>query len=191
MSLKLSYPIVTAAVLAVGAITPFPAQAWNLICGVSINLMAAADGDRKWDADSFAIKGMGLYYLAVSDLQRLQLNSDGSVSNPAVMDGSEASSERAIKTLGESVEAYANALKIAEEVGLGDEKGLGLLNALLNQTKRLHGQLENGNLPELKEFHATTKAVMQYTQYGVELSNKHLRDGLEGHGEGGQKFKLE
>lgn len=167
-----------------------PARAWNLICGVSVDLQTA-NSEVKWDADSYAIQGMGTYYLAVSDLQRLQLNTDGTFVNPAPLGGDGRATDRALSYLDESVSSYEAALKIAEENGLGDEKGLGLLRSLAEQTTSLRNKMADNVLPELSDFHATTGLVMEYTAYGIELSNKHLEGGLEGHGMGGAQYRIE
>lgn len=169
-------------------LTPVPSLAWNLICGVSIGLqVASVDTEKKWDADSYAIKGMGMYYLAISDLQRIQINAD-SVVNPNTLSGEGSSIDEAIKYLGESQSNFTEALDMAKSLGLGDDKGLGYLTQLIERTQSLKAQLEANSLPNLDEIHETTSLVVSYTQYGMELSMKHLEMGVSGHGKGGVKF---
>lgn len=178
------------AVAATVTFSPVPAQAWNLICGISVGL-SVSDAKRKWDADSYANKGMGLFYMAISDLQRLQLNEDGTVENPTVLDGDERSSDRALRYLSESVDSYERALEIASQEGLGDERGLTMLRSLAEQTAAMRNQLADNTLPEVTAFHTTTQLLMEYTQYGIELSNHHLEMGMAGHAEGGSRFRLD
>lgn len=170
------------------ALAPQASNAWNLICGVSIRKVDNPDAQQKWDADSYALKGISNYFYAVSELQRLELFDDGTVGVPRSLFRETSAIEEAIQALAASSQNFSRALEIANANELGDDTGLGLLAVMQEQTTAMAAQLQNGELPNLEEFHAITGAVVAFTQHGVTLSNEHLNMGLSGHGAGGDQF---
>jgi hypothetical protein len=182
--------IATVAVLACYVGATDPVKAWNLVCGVSIN-MAAKENDRKWDADSSALYGISHFYAAVAELQRLQLNNDKSFTNPTSQLSDKSATEQSTIDLKKSVDAFSRGLKLAEEYNLGDEKGLKLLKALVEGTTKLYETIEYKRvLPTLTDVQAVSKNINEFTAYGIELSQKHLGMSMRGHGIGGAEYKI-
>jgi hypothetical protein len=169
-----------------------PVHAWNLVCGVSINMAARAEG-KKWDADSHALLGIAHFFTAVSELQRLELNEDGTFKNPASIESrGQAATERAIDELEESHTNFEAALGYARQYKLGDDKGLGLLKDLQSGVAGLIEDMRYAShLPKLEDVQDIVLKISEYNAHGIELSKQHLTAHLHGHGEGGEKYRIE
>ncbi|ANL84616.1 hypothetical protein [Rhizobium phaseoli] len=167
-----------------------PANAWNIICGVSINLQAS-DNNRKWDADSSALYGVSHFYAAVAEMQRLQLRDDKTFANPPSQRSDKTAIEQAAIELKNSSDAFGRSLKLAQAYNLGDEKGLALLKRLSEGVTKLYETIEfDRALPTLSSLQAVAKDINEFTAYGIELSNKHLGMKMPGHGSGGSDYKI-
>lgn len=170
-------------------ITAAPAKAWNLICGVSIGLMADIPVENKWNADSNSLYGVSHFYAAVAELQRIQINDDNTFVDPVSDRFDRTATAQAAIELKNSVDSFTEGLAIAEQYNLGDEKGLGLLKSLIDGTTNLYETIESRKtLPTLGEVQAVALNISEFTAYGIELSNQHLGMGMQGHGVGGSDY---
>jgi hypothetical protein len=167
------------------------ALAWNIICGVSIALDKATD-QTKWDADSRALRGLSFFYLGASELQRLNLNNDGTFTNPDSLSAKGTSAtEAAAQALKNSVEEFTNSIELAKKLNLGDKKGLALLNSLNDGVTGFYKDITVAkHLPTLTDLQKISKTANEYVTYGIELSQNHLHIALPGHGEGGPSFNI-
>lgn len=175
------------------ALSNAPAMAWNIICGVSVlKVVTPADNSQKWEADSQALYGISKYFDSVAELQRLDLNPDGSFSDPVSNEKSGVGAlSAATSSLAQSSDYFANALRIAKENGLGDEKGLQLLTTLQENTAALHSTISTQkHLPELEQLQAIALTIAEYNLHGIELSKQHLDGHYHGHAQGGEAFVI-
>ena len=191
-----SKPIATALLTLVVAV-PSVSYAWNIICGISVGMVQESFAEisgKKWEADSHALRGIGLFYLAVSELQRIELPNKEDVKGDVIVPNSlwhqdTPSTSEAIKLLAGSANEVERSLVLAKEYGLGDDKGLTLLSQLqesLNSSRQVMS--DEGKLPDLKTMHNIARAINEYVEHGITLSVNHLGKGLEGHGTGGIQF---
>lgn len=167
--------------------------AWNIVCGVSILNSAIPENvlEKKWDADSYALKGISYYFMAISEMQRISLNDDGTFSAPQSFTGQGDVLKNAGDYLIQSKESFSNALDTARKMNLGDEKGLGLLNGILQSVDKIESELrDKKHLPSLDELQNLVVMINEYNMHGIELSKMHLGKHLAGHGVGGEKYKI-
>lgn len=191
------------AILIVILIVPHVSHAWNIVCGISISSFIASDesdeqrmkayndiGQIKWEADAHALRGIAFYYLAISELQRLEIQENDRVDIPqSLWQKDMLSTDQAVIFFSQSAAEFNQALEIANEYKLGDENGLGLLQKLHGGVAAFHDTMNSKNiLPDLSELQNTASVIGEYVQHGVELSNMHLEFGLLGHGKGGVPY---
>lgn len=99
--------------------------------------------------------------------------------------------DAAITAFHRSHSEFSEALDIAKNAGLGDDKGLGLLTKLRDQVGAIDDVMaKQKTLPTLTEVQAVATLANEYTAHGIELGKKHLKEGLPGHGEGGSAYKI-
>ena len=165
---------------------PSISYAWNIICGISVGRLSgdisvyAEIGPIKWDADSRALRGISLYYLAVSELQRLDFQNE-TLSIPMSLADSEVSTiEQAGILLSQSAGEIDASLELAREYNLGDEQGLGLLERIRENVASFYQSLSEGNLPSLGTMQATAELIGEFVQHGIVLSQRHLEGGSTG-----------
>ena len=171
---------------------PSISHAWNIICGISISEKQNYEqiSNAKWDADSRALHGIGLFFLAVSELQRIELQPDNSVAVPTSLWRSDSPSTiEAMRLLSGSANEIRQSLELAEQYGLGDDQGLGLLRQLHDALNSSHQIMaSDSRLPNLESMHNIVRTIGEYVDHGLELSMEHLEVGLGGHGMGGVEF---
>ncbi len=173
-------------------VIPSTTSAWNIICGISISKksMDRDMGQIKWDADSRALRGISLFYAAVSELQRIELKKDGKIRIPNSLWRPDVSAiEQAVFLLRSSAIELNLSLKLANEYKLGDDKGLKLLNDIHGSVNRIYNELNENNAPTLDTMHSIARNVKDFVEHGIELSKMHLERGLPGHGRGGIKLR--
>lgn len=168
---------------------PSASHAWNIICGITIGMTqdSAEVSSVKWDADSRALRGIGLFYMAISELQRIEImeSEDPEIPNSLWRPNTSSTSE-AIRLLADSANEIEQSLALAEEHRLGDDVGLSLLNLLRESIRSSHQAMSADNvLPDLETMHSIARLIDQYVEYGITLSVDHIEKGLKGHGTGG------
>lgn len=170
---------------------PNVSYAWNIICGISVGLTAMEQDQEsaKWDADSRALRGIGSFFMAVSELQRLQFQDSGEPLIPRSLWNEDVhSSDQAIFFLKRSAEEIEQSLAIAQEYGLGDDRGLMLLNQLHERVVSSHDMMVENFLPQLDYLQETAILIGQFVDHGIELSQEHLQNEMLGHSPGGIRY---
>ena len=170
---------------------PSVSYAWNIICIISdIHLFSKDDGkSMKWEIDAHALRGIGQYFMAVSELQRVELRDDESLIVPqSVMNTDASAIQQAIQFLSNSESEFTSALTLAAEHKLGDKQGLELLSQVQGEIAKIRETIESGVLPELAPLQGVAIRINEAVNHGISLSNHHLTQGMPGHGKGGVEY---
>lgn len=180
---KLSAIIVAGAIFAL----PVTSNAWNIICGISIDAFQKSTMPTKWEADSAAIMGMSHFYSAISHLQSINVES--------IKDDSEV---KKIKLAAESFQAsnkslqkaLASANELVGKSGPADDFGrqsMGLWKELGAMNDSFIGAINEGHLPNLHNLHKAIEVTQQMSNVGIRASLVHLKGHELHHTEGGAK----
>lgn len=176
--------------------TPRVTHAWNIICGVSIDLDSVEIAALKWDADSRALRAISLFYAAVAELQRIEIESDENVIIPQSLWRPENTVvDEATRLLAESASEIGRSRTLVEKLDLGDEKGKDLLHSLEAGIRAAYHAIDGEEgvpmLPSLTHLHHIASLVDSYVEHGIALSLGHLRMGFEGHSAGAIPLSLQ
>jgi hypothetical protein len=188
--LNMSRSSILAIVLAIVIATlPGVSRAWNIIC-INSNTRKTMEayvevGPVKWEADSHALRGISFYFLAVSELQRIDFQSEGLRVPRSLSSVGTSSLDQAKTLLSQSANKFRMSIDLAGEHELGDERGLQLLNGIHENVVSFHRSLENKILPQLDMMQRTAEDISQAVSHGITLSRRHLEMGTPGHHRGG------
>ena len=179
------------ALIVVALIFPSTLYGWNIVCIMSnTQELFESDGkSMKWDTDAHALRGIGKFYMAISELQRVELGEGGKSMVPTSLMSTEKSAvQQAIQLLSDSEAEFDATMKLADEHGLGDEKGRALISQIRGSIVGARETLESGVLPELGFLQSVARTINEAVNHGVTLSINHLEQGMPGHGKGGVKY---
>ena len=176
--------------------TPRVAHAWNIICGVSIDLGSVEISAIKWDADSRALRAIALFYSAVAELQRIEIrDAERAIVPQSLWHPEYTATAEATRLLAESASEIGQSLTLMEQLNLGDDTGRYLLRSLEENIRAAYHSIDGENgvptLPSLELLHNTANIVDSYVEHGIASSLEHLEMGLEGHGAGAIPLSLQ
>jgi hypothetical protein len=167
--------------------------AWNLVCGISFNVVDPGLRSQKWTSDSEALNGVGHFYLGIAHLQNVEVEYISDLTKRAVevakIDKAKDELEQASKHLSMAIDAGE---KLAAKAGNEDAKALSELSlrrykALQQHIDSFVKAIEGRTLPELDKVHAALDLVIQITAFGRDVSLSHV--GMHGHSLGGHHVK--
>ena len=192
--MRISLALTSVIVAMVVMLVPSASYAWNIICIISYSASTKANediGPVKWEADAHALQGISLFYAGVSELQRIAIEDDESLTVPQSFgDSGTTSLDAATSLLSRSAEEIELALRLADENGLGDQKGLSLLHDIHEGLMVSVAAMSSDNvLPSLHSLQHIANLIGEATHHGISLSLHHLEAGTKGHSEGGISFK--
>lgn len=182
-------------VVAALATIPLHSQAWNIVCGVSINAFKASTMDTKWEADAAAIKGMSEFYGAIAELQGINVENllGGGNKKPSEQAKVDAAVVRFKASNEQLARAQAKAEELIASTGPVDNMGaasIGLWKQLADRNAVLIKTLEDKQLPELDELHAAIELTHRIGNVGMRASLMHLGQNKTHHTSGGASARF-
>ena len=184
------------AVLALGTYAS-PASAWNIICGISVLSFGAADMDRKWEADSAALQGIGEFYMALSDMQSINVEFALQDEPSASRDIEISKIDGALERLMESRNSFERAISEAEGMitasnpldSIG-EKSISLWREMVDLNSEFISAMEEGYLPDLYRLHEAIDTIHEIGNLGMRASLMHLNQHETQHSSGGPSARF-
>lgn len=167
------------------------AYAWNLICGVSIGFTENCGGSeallaRQYEVDSALLRGIGEYYLAISELQRIDIDAVrrvGADQNASVL---VRNGQARLRSSRDSIAAaieQGNALVRASQSSpcrfsarerTTAQDTLREAAKLADASAALQASIARGVLPRIETVHAGVAAAQKITANGILLSKQHI-----------------
>lgn len=192
--------ITTIIATTIGAICVQQANAWNIVCGaVCIGVTTDKAMDKamatKWKSDSEALAGLGKFYLALSQLQAVEVGNITDESKKTEKTGEIDRIAQAKGLLTEASQHLATAISAAEElipsIGAEDAAMSKLSVGRYKQLKELVDSFVKDigarHLPDLAKLHEALDLAIKITSFGRDVSQSHV--GVMGHTQGGPAVK--
>ena len=189
--------IVIAIVVAVGIIGVRQTNAWNIVCGAVC--IGAPSGMKtmstKWKSDSEALAGLGNFYLALSQLQAVEVSNISADTKKAEMTTEINHVDQAKSLFTETSKHLSAAISAAQElIPSVSGEDAAMSNLSVGRYKQLKDlvdsfvkAIEAHHLPELSKLHEALDLTMKISSFGRDVSQSHV--GAMGHSQGGESVK--
>ena len=163
-------------IVAVILVIPVSNYAWNIICGISVNVFMAKTMPTKWEADSSALKGISSFYAAIAELQNVNVE-PASIKSTAEVHKIELANQLFKESNSHLRSAKNNAQKLIESTSSPDKFGqdsIALWAQLEDLNSKFIANIELGHLPDLSELHNAVEITQKISSLGIKASRIHL-----------------